>query len=69
MAIRRPRSRKKFKMFPIPKYLNIKKTVKRTEINKPLLLLVKIKEKVKRQDRKNTKKKRGRINKEPGLKK
>lgn len=69
MATRRPESRKKFKRLPIPKYLNIKKIDKRIEIRKPLLLFPKIKENVKRQERKKTKKKRGRINKELGLKK
>lgn len=54
---------------PIPKYLNIRKVVKRIETKRPLLLLAKIKEKVKRQARKNIKKKRGSISTELGLKK
>ncbi|MDO8341287.1 MAG: hypothetical protein Q7T59_04910 [Candidatus Woesebacteria bacterium] len=69
MATRRPESRMKFKKLPIPKYLNIKKIDKRIEISKPRLLFPKIKENVKRQERKKTKKKRGRINRELGLKK
>lgn len=69
MATRRPSRRKKFNRLPIPKYLNIRKVVKRIETKKPLLLLARIKEKVKRQARKNIKKKRGSISTELGLKK
>ena len=59
----------KFNIFPIPKYFKTKKIVKRVEIKKPLLLFAKIKEKVKREDKKNTTKKRGKTKNELGLKK
>lgn len=58
-----------FKIFPIPNNLKIAKSVRQIEIKKPRLLFAKIKEKVKRLDKKNTKKKIGRTKIELGFKK
>ena len=58
-----------FKIFPIPNNLKIAKSVRQIEIKTPRLLFAKIKEKVKRLDKKNTKKKIGRTKIELGFKK
>jgi len=58
-VIKRPSNKSKFRIFPIPKYLRIKKRVKKTEIDKPRLESAKRVAKEKRKAKKIKKKKRG----------
>ena len=51
-VIKSPEIRRKFNIFPTPKYLRIKKSVMPNEIKNPLLELANIVEKVKRRARK-----------------
>jgi hypothetical protein len=65
-VIKRPKSKSKFKIFPIPKYLRIKNKVKKRASENPLLESAKRVAKEKRKAKKIKKKNKGTIPKVSG---